>query len=195
MYVQCIHPLDELLTWFYFAVALFQNAKLRHVYWKKYSMIFAVATTGRCFWLSPVLPSTASAKSNCISFSKCMGRMLTWGTFIGRNTVWFLQLPLLAGACDCRQCCQAQQVQNPTVLLSINVWAECRVGARLLEEIWYVSFWQPLHLQAGASQVLRFQAPSSAEILPKNIPKSVPETTRDRALIWAFTVHMKQQDI
>ncbi len=73
-----------------------------------------------------------------ISSNKRAGRMPTWGAFIERNTVWFLQLPLLAGARDCRQCSQAQQVQNPTIFLPINAWAECRLGVRLLEEIQYL---------------------------------------------------------
>ncbi len=109
-------------------------------------VLVVVATTGRCSRSAPVLPSTASAKSNHISSNKRAGRMPTWGAFIGRNTVWFLQSPLLAGARDRRQCCQAQQVQNPTVFLPINVWAGCRLGARLLEEIWYgfcsCHYWQ-----------------------------------------------------
>ncbi len=41
----------------------------------------------------------------------------------------FLQSLLLAGARDCRRCSQAEQVQNPSVFLSTNAWAECRLGA------------------------------------------------------------------
>ncbi len=60
-----------------------------------------------------------------ISSNKRVGRMPTWSAFIGRNPVWFFHLPLLPDARDCRQCCQAEQVQNPTVFLPINAWAEC----------------------------------------------------------------------
>ncbi len=134
----------------------YQQKKTKNTEMAEGSMVFAAATTGRCSRSAPVLPSTASAKSNRISSNKCMGRMPTWDAFIGRNTVWFLQLPLLAGARDRRQCYQAQQVQNLTIFLPINVLAECRLGVHLLEEIWYgfcsCHYWQVLAIGASAAK-------------------------------------------